>query len=378
MVVVLCVPLRFVILVLAVLLAPPTALHAQPAPGGAPPTLPQAEWRISLDARCTQSAGGSPACRTLLGSGGRLRGHISIRPNADASALIFTAMYTRTRPALPPGAGKAANTAVCAFGLGADRQRVFLGSPPGHQQVCTTTIRGHMLLRPGAVAHFGQRFHFPQFRRLRDFWITDETATLSSAAPGRLVDPLGRGHYPIDTRLPAAGDGVHTYDANIYLGILGVPGYPTQVVTRLDGISLTVTVTQEPLAGGRSPKTATPWVVRRTLDVRRVRGLCSTHPSAHFIASVRGYLATAALQRLGGGWVGRLFVKPNPHAFFGDDTQPFVQVWGTGRWTVRDNHLATAHGNLTCDAAAERADLPGWQASIRPDGVTASPAATAT
>jgi hypothetical protein len=222
------------------------------------------------------------------------------------------------------------------------------------------------------MAHFGQRLHTPQLARLQDFWITDETAGVPAAATSRLVDPLGRGHYPVDTRFPATGDGIHTYDANIYLGLLGVPGYPTQVVPRLDGISLTVSVSQVPLVGGQSPRTATPWVVKRLLDVRGVTGLCSAHPSAHFIASVRGYLVTMDLQGPAGGWVGRLFGKPDPRAFYAGDTQPFVQIWGTIRWSVPENHLATIHGTLTCDAAAQRANLPGWQASIRPDRVVSS------
>lgn len=123
-------------------------------------------------------------------------------------------------------------------------------------------------------------------------------------------------------------------------------------------------------AGGRSPGAARPWVVRRVLDVQGAGHLCSAHPSANFIASVRGYLVTTGLNGPAGGWVGRLFVRPNPHAFFAGDTHAFVEVWGTIRWSVPENHVAIVHGTLACDAAENISNLPGWRASIRPNHVS--------
>jgi hypothetical protein len=89
--------------------------------------------------------------------------------------------------------------------------------------------------------------------------------------------------------------------------------------------------------------------------------------TAHFIASVRGYLQVAALNGPAGGWVGRLFVKPNKYAYFARDTKPFVQVWETNWPFSLTRRYVTFHGVLSCDAAAANRGLPGWRASIQPD-----------
>lgn len=125
-------------------------------------------------------------------------------------------------------------------------------------------------------------------------------------------------------------------------------------------------------AGGgpaaNSPGSRNPWIVNRVLAVPDVASLCASHPSARFVASVRGYLTATALNGPGGGWVGRLFTVPNPHAFFAGDTRPFVQVWGTKAWLPGlSGRQVSFHGILACDASRYAADLPGWRGSITPD-----------
>jgi hypothetical protein len=120
-------------------------------------------------------------------------------------------------------------------------------------------------------------------------------------------------------------------------------------------------------ASGIASPESKPWIVHRVLAVQGVAVLCRAHAGAHFIASVRGYLEAVPLNGPGGGWVGRLFTQPNPHAFFANDRKPFVQVWDTKIWSLTStHHRVTFHGVLTCDAATN-GELPGWQGSIRPD-----------
>jgi hypothetical protein len=124
-----------------------------------------------------------------------------------------------------------------------------------------------------------------------------------------------------------------------------------------------------PAGGGSGARN--PWVVQRVLGIQAVGHLCQTHPSDHFVASVRGYLETILGQGpAGGSLFGRIFDKPNPRAFEGSDTTPFVQVSGTFALPFRlSSRLVTVHGVLACDAAVYRQGLPGWQASIRPDRI---------
>ncbi len=110
------------------------------------------------------------------------------------------------------------------------------------------------------------------------------------------------------------------------------------------------------------------WNVRRVLGVQIVADLCASHQASRFNASVRGYLTASPLQGPGGGFVGRLFTAPNPHAFFAGDTKPFVQVWGNKAWSLSlTGRQVTFHGILACDAATYSVNLPGWRGSITPD-----------
>ncbi len=98
--------------------------------------------------------------------------------------------------------------------------------------------------------------------------------------------------------------------------------------------------------GPSHPGTHSPWSIKRVLPVQGVAHLCSHHAAARFTASVRGYLAGVPLQGPGGGWVGRLFTKPNPYAFHAGDTRPFVQVWETKAWSLNlSNQQVTFHGS---------------------------------
>jgi hypothetical protein len=136
---------------------------------------------------------------------------------------------------------------MCGFGIGGDRQRVFNAQ---WSLVCAVHLHGRMVTRTGAIAGFGRRAGFPAYAHLQDFWITDETASIPGGSPSRLFDPLGRSHYPVDTRLPVTGVGVMTYDAHVYLGILGVQGFPENTRSLPSGVYVSVTMAQMPLVGG--------------------------------------------------------------------------------------------------------------------------------
>ncbi len=123
--------------------------------------------------------------------------------------------------------------------------------------------------------------------------------------------------------------------------------------------------------GPSHPGAHSPWSIKRVLTVQGVANLCSHHAASRFTASVRGYLAIGSINRLGGGFVGRLFTEPNPHAFFASDTKPFVQVWETKAWhPLPSGRHVTFHGILSCDISGYGASLPGWLGSIKPDRYT--------
>lgn len=233
-------------LALSIVLVLPSTVRAQTPRGGPAPSAAAREWSANIVAWCAPAAGTSAICSRLLGGGVRLDATLVIQQNASSGGIHFDARYALTRPTPAPGTGLVPYTKLCGFGLGGDRQRVFSAQ---WSLTCTVHVRGHMVVRPGAVAALGRRGKLPGLARFQDFWITDEIASIPGVRPTSVVDPLGRARYPIDTRLPVTGIGVMTYDANVYLGILGVPGFPTGQPLP-SGVYVSVTMSQMPLVGG--------------------------------------------------------------------------------------------------------------------------------
>jgi hypothetical protein len=122
----------------------------------------------------------------------------------------------------------------------------------------------------------------------------------------------------------------HTYGPWWFVAVGPIPNMALQVLSNLEKGEVRQIGGQVVAAGSHlsSPMAGKPWSIKRVVAVQGVANLCSNHAASRFTASVRGYLVAVPLQGPGGGWVGRLFTKPNPHAFHAGDTRPFVQVWG--------------------------------------------------
>ncbi len=165
----------------------------------------------------------------------------------------------------------------------------------------------------------------------------------------------------------------HTYGPWWFVAVGPIPNMALQVLSNLEKGEVRQIGGQVVAAGSHlsSPMAGKPWSIKRVVAVQGVANLCSNHAASRFTASVRGYLVAVPLQGPGGGWVGRLFTKPNPHAFHAGDTRPFVQVWGTKAWSLNlSNQQVTFHGILTCDTSTYALSLPGWLGSIKPDRYT--------
>ncbi len=165
----------------------------------------------------------------------------------------------------------------------------------------------------------------------------------------------------------------HTHGPWWFVAVGPIPNVALQVLSNLDKRQVQQIGGQLVAAGSQLNKGVAqkPWNIKQVLSVQGVANLCSHHTASRFTASVRGYLVGMPLQGPGGGWVGRLFTAPNPHAFHAGDTRPFVQVWGTKAWSlILSNQQVTFHGILACDTSTYALSLPGWLGSIKPDRYT--------
>jgi len=219
----------------------PAGTGAQAMTGGSRPTMNPREWRVAASVTCQRSPANARLCDRLLGPLTTVSVDMNIQQDNLTPGIMFTATYTATAPALPPGAGRRPYGRVCAFGLLAGRLR-FIKGPFDGTTTCHATVRGRMVLRPGVASRLSMT---------PDFWITQETATVRGAAVEQIVDPLGAKAYPADTRLPIRWrDGVTLRGTNQTLGLLGLPGFPMRAVPLPAGVSASTTWVNMPLVGG--------------------------------------------------------------------------------------------------------------------------------
>lgn len=215
---------------------PATVQHARA--GQSSGSGPQ-EWSVSATIACRRT---SPfhLCDLLTGPLVSVAMDMVIDEDNPTPGITFTATYTAIGPPYAPGAGIRPYSRVCAFGLRADHLRLIRGPFDG-STTCRATVRGRMVLQPGAATRLS---------KTPDFWITSETATVPGALDQHIVDPLGPKAYPADTRIPVRWRaGVTSRNANRTLGVLGAPGFPRRAGPLPRGVSASMTVMNLPLAG---------------------------------------------------------------------------------------------------------------------------------
>jgi len=227
------------VLICALLL--PSGAGAHSVNGGPKSTRNQRGWGVSASVTCHRNSANARMCDRLLGPLETVAVNMNIQQDNPTPGIVFTATYTATAPALPPGAGLRPYGRVCAFGLPANRLR-FIRGPFDTTTTCHVTAHGRMILRAGVASRLS---------KTPDFWIIEETATVPGATVHQIGDPLGANAYPADTRIPVRWrDGFTVRDANQTLGILGIPGFPMQAVPLPGGVSASMTVMNVPLVGG--------------------------------------------------------------------------------------------------------------------------------
>jgi len=134
-------------MVIGALLLPAGAV-AQAMKGGAQPSMNPREWRVVASITCRRSPTNARICDRLLGPLTTVSVDMNIQRDNPTPGIMFTATYTATAQALPPGAGLRRYGRVCAFGLLTGRLRFIKGPfdgtttcyPPGSQALAESRL----------------------------------------------------------------------------------------------------------------------------------------------------------------------------------------------------------------------------------------------